>query len=78
MKTKIISAAVLFALLVIGTALVVVPKEAAAKEVAETTVYTVDSNPYISPSTDAGCTRVCSWCVIYGHNGACTTSGSCC
>ena len=74
MNKKIFVVMALFALLVVGTVFVAVPNE--AKTVEETgNVYTVDDAYTVMA---AGCTRVCSWCLKLGRNGACTTSGACC
>jgi hypothetical protein len=75
MKTKTISVVALFALLVLAAVLVALPNKVTATQ--ETpNVYNID-NPYVQPMI-AGCTRYCSNCVKYGHNGACTAAGVCC
>jgi len=73
MNKKIIVAIALFALVFMGTMIVAMPKAQAAT-ISEN-VYNID-NPYQTDTV--GCTRYCPSCVKYGHNGACTMSGSCC
>jgi len=73
MKTKIISIVGLFVLLALGTVLVATEAKAATEPVSfESAINGYNVQPM------GTCTRICTKCLIIGHGGACTTSGSCC
>jgi hypothetical protein len=72
MKSKIMLAVAFMALLVFGTATALAAESICA---APANVFE-EALGLVTPM--AGCTRTCSWCVKYGHNGACTIGGGCC